>query len=77
MTATLFLEAPMDGEGAIECDRVKIFGNCVSASARDGDREFVVPLSNVTGMSGVQIERDIEEIEFSGGRATDVVTTLS
>ncbi|MFP4627079.1 MAG: hypothetical protein ACLFNI_10875 [Natronomonas sp.] len=77
MTATMFLEAPMDGESAIECSHVKIFGNCVIASAGDGDREFVVPLSNVTGMSGVEIDRDIEEIEFSGGRATDVVTTLS
>lgn len=77
MTATLFLEVPMDGDSAIECDHGRTFGNCVSATTKDADRELVVPLSNVTGMSGIDIERDIEAIEFAGGRATDVVTKLS
>ncbi|MFB6103277.1 MAG: hypothetical protein ABEJ73_12035 [Haloplanus sp.] len=37
----------------------------------------VIPVSNVTGVTGDDVEQDIEEVEFPGGRVTELVTSLS
>lgn len=78
MSATLFLEEPVSGdEYEIDCDEVRILGEVVWATPADGSRETVVPISNITGVTGEVVEQEIEEIESLGGRFTELVTTLS
>jgi hypothetical protein len=75
MSATLFLETPLDGKAEIECERVEFAGEVVRATPVDG-KVYVVPLSNVTGVTGDEVDQEIAEIEFPGGRATELVTDV-
>lgn len=77
MSVTVFLETPLDDERKIDCAEAKIVGDVVWATPADGGRERVIPVSNVTGVTGDQVEQDIEEVEFPGGRVTELITSLS
>lgn len=77
MSPTVFLDTPMDDEQQLECETVQLMGDVVWASP-DGDRqERVIPLANVTGVTGDEVTQEIEEVEFPGGRVTELVTRLS
>lgn len=76
MSATLCLDTPIDGEHEIECEKIKVMGDLVWATPKDDDRERVVPLSNVTGVSGETVEQEIEVIEAPGGQFTELVTEI-
>lgn len=77
MGATVFLSDPMGDAAEIECESVKLMGNVVWAVS-DGERpERVVPVSNVTGIAGDVVEQEVEEVEYPGGRVTELVTHLS
>lgn len=78
MSATLYLEEPVSGdEYEIECEEVQILGEVVWATPMDGSQETVVPIDNVTGVTGDSVEQEIEEIESLGGRFTELITKLS
>lgn len=78
MSATVFVDDPIGGsESRIECTEVRIIGDLVWAIPIEGKRETIVPLSNVVGVEGDQIEQQIETIESPGGQFTELVTDLS
>ena len=77
MSVTVYLDAAVDGDHEIECTAATIVRDVVRLTPRDADRERVVPLDNVTGIAGDEVDHEIEEIEFPGGRATELVTRLS
>jgi hypothetical protein len=77
MGATVHLDKPIDGAQRIDCEEVKMMGEIVWATPADDAGERVIPISNVTGVDGDQVEQDIEEIEYQGGRMTKLVTRLS
>ncbi|MFB6142182.1 MAG: hypothetical protein ABEJ30_02435 [Halorientalis sp.] len=76
MSATVFLETPLDDQGEVECTQAKIVEDVVWATPEDG-RQRVIPTANVTGVTGDEVEQDVEEIEYPGGRVTELVTVLS
>lgn len=76
MGATVFLETAMGDEQMIECEEVKIMGNIVWATPEDDGQERVVPLSNVTGVSGDTVEQEIETLEAPGGQFTELITDV-
>ncbi|WP_306059308.1 hypothetical protein [Natronococcus wangiae] len=77
MSTTVFLDTPMDDERSIECEEIKVIGNIVWARPDGDGQEIVIPLSNVTGVTGDAVEQEIEEVEYPGGRVTELVTRLS
>lgn len=77
MTATVFLEDPIDGgEYKIDCEVARVIGNVVWAVPEGEDRDTVVPMENVSAMKGDVVEQQVEEIESPGGRFTELVTEL-
>jgi hypothetical protein len=76
MGATVYLENPMGDEGRIECEEAKIIGDIVWASSEDGGQQRIVPLSNVTGVSGDTVEQEIEALEAPGGQFTELITDI-
>lgn len=78
MSATVFLEEPLDEhEHRIECEEVKIIGDIAWASTENESQEIVLPLSNVSGVTGDSVEQEIEAIEAPGGRFTELITDIS
>ncbi|QIO24165.1 hypothetical protein [Haloarcula sp. JP-L23] len=76
MGATVFLETPMDDEESFECEEAKIIGDIVWATPADDGQERVIPLSNITGVTGDVVEQEIESLEAPGGRFTELVTDI-
>lgn len=76
MGATVFLENPMGDEQIIECEEAKIMGNVVWASPVGIGRERVIPLTNVTGVSGDSVEQEIEALDAPGGQFTELITDV-
>ncbi|WP_340101443.1 hypothetical protein [Salinibaculum salinum] len=78
MSATVFLEEPLgEHEQRIDCEEVKIIGDLAWASSEDQSQEIVLPLSNVSGVTGGSVKQEIEAIEAPGGRFTELVTDIS
>jgi hypothetical protein len=78
MSATVFLEEPLgEHEHRIDCEEVKIIGDLAWASPADQSQEIVLPLSNVSGVTGDSVEQEIEAIEAPGGRFTELITDIS
>jgi len=78
MTATVFLDEPIaDDEHRLDCEDVRVIGNILWATPEGDGRETVVPLENVTGVKGDVVEQQVEEIETTGGRFTELVTDIS
>lgn len=78
MTATLYLDEPLgEDDTEIDCKEARIRGDVVWLTPTDGSRETVVPLANVTGLRGDDVDQEIDEIESPGGRFTELVTSLS
>ncbi|MFB6196501.1 MAG: hypothetical protein ABEI80_10045 [Haloplanus sp.] len=61
----------------IDCAEAKIVGDVVWATPNGDEKERVIPVPNVTGATGDDVEQDIEEVEFPGGRVTEHITYLS
>ena len=78
MSATLFLEEPIrETTNEIDCEDVRVLGNVIWAIPADSDREYVVPLSNVVGIEGAEVEQHVEDIPSPGGQFTELVTDVS
>lgn len=76
MSATVFLDEPIDGNERIDCEEAQILGGLVRVIPETGE-ETVVPLSNVTGIEGETVTQEVEAIESPGGRFTELVTGIS
>lgn len=76
MSATVYLENPMGNEQLIECEEAKLMGSVVWATPEDGGQERVVPLSNVTGVSGDSVKQEIETLDAPGGQFTELITDV-
>lgn len=76
MSATVFLDTPIDGTETLECDAVKLIGDVLVAQPAGSDRRTVVPMRNVAGVEGDDIEKTIEAVEYEGGRVTELVTRI-
>lgn len=77
MGTTVFLDTPMNDETEIDCESAKLMGNIVWAISDGNGPERVIPVSNVTGIEGDVVEQEVEEVEYPGGRVTELVTRLS
>lgn len=76
MSPTIHLESPIDGHESLECNELQLVRDLAIAHGSElGDR-LVVPLGNVTGIASEAVAHEVDEIEFSGGRMTEVVTTI-
>lgn len=76
MGATVFLDTPIAGAQTVECETAKLVGEVVLAEPVDSDRTQVIPISNVAGVEGDAVEKEIEAIEYEGGRITELVTVV-
>lgn len=76
MAATVFLDTPLDGEQTINCETAKLVGDVLLAETSE-DRTRVVPMSNVAGVDGTEVEKTIEAVEYEGGRVTELVTRIA
>jgi len=77
MAATVYLQEPLgDGEHRIECEDVKVIGEIVWATPDGDGQETVIPLSNVSGISGDNVTQEVEALEAPGGRFTELVTDI-
>lgn len=76
MTATVFLDTPIDDERTVECEMVKLVGEVVLAEPADSNRTKVIPMANVAAVEGDEVEKTIEAVEYEGGRMTELVTTV-
>ncbi|MFC7167105.1 hypothetical protein [Halospeciosus flavus] len=65
MSATLFLDEPLDDRQRIDCEEVRILGNVAWATV--SDEEVVVPLSNVAGIEGETVDQRVDELDSPGG----------
>jgi hypothetical protein len=76
MSATVFLDTPLDGDKTLDCETAKLVGDVVLAEPTDGDRTRVIPMGNVAGVDGETVEKTIEAVEYEGGRVTELVTRI-
>jgi len=77
MGATVFLkESVGEATDEIECEDVKIIGEIVWVTPKGDMQETVIPIANVTGVSGDSVEQEIEAIEAPGGQFTELVTDI-
>jgi hypothetical protein len=76
MSVTVFLDSPMDGTETVECEEAKLVGEVLLTEPTDSDRTQVIPMRNVAGVEGDDIEKTIEAVEYEGGRMTELVTRV-
>lgn len=75
---TAFLSEPLaDGRKAIQCDSVTLKGSTAWLVQRDSDRTLVVPVENLAGVEGADVEQQVEQIPTQGGQVTEVITRVS
>ena len=78
MSATVSLtEALADGRAAVECSAVELKGSTAWLHPADSDRTLVVPMDNIAGVEGGEVDRAVEQIPTQGGQVTEVVTEVS
>lgn len=78
MSATLFLQEPLlDGSQEFECDEVRLLGSVIWAKPAGSARQYVVPLENVLGIEGDEVEQRVEELPSRGGQFTELITEVS
>ncbi|SDJ55918.1 hypothetical protein SAMN05216226_10553 [Halovenus aranensis] len=75
MSVTVHLDTPLDGSETLDCESVKLVGDVLLAESAD-DRTRVVPMGNVAGVEGDEVEKAIEAVEYEGGRVTELVTRV-
>lgn len=76
MSVTVFLDTAIDGEQTLECDEARLVGEVVLTEPVDSDRTQVIPIGNVAGVEGDEIEKTIDAVEYEGGRMTELVTRI-
>ncbi len=76
MGATVYLDEPVDGRGQIECKEVCLRGSVAWLTPNGDGRQYVVPVENVNGMAGDDVEEEVDYLPAQGGQYTEVVTWI-
>ncbi|MFC7059150.1 hypothetical protein [Halovenus salina] len=74
MSVSVHLDTAIDGNETLDCETAKLVGDVVLAES--DDRTRVVPMGNVAGVDGDEVEKTIEAVEYEGGRVTELVTQV-
>lgn len=76
MSPEVHLDRSIEGRETIACDEARVAGETLLASFEEDEKTWLIPLSNVVGVVGEAVEHEIDEVEYPGGRITDLVTCL-
>lgn len=76
MVATVYLDEPLDDRTQLECETATVSEGLLKAELTGADRRVVVPLSNVAGIEGTEVETDIETYPMQGGQYTEFVSRI-
>jgi len=76
MTVTVYLAESIDGRDELECETVTVSEGLLQAQLAASDRVVVVPLSNVTGIEGRDVETEIDTYPMQGGQYSEFVSRI-
>ena len=76
MAATVYLDEPIDDREDLDCEDVTVSEGLLYANLAGSDRVIVVPLRNVTGIEGRDVETEIETYPMQGGQYTEFVSRI-
>lgn len=76
MAATVYLDEPIDDREDLDCEDVTVSEGLLYANLADSDRIIVVPLRNVAGIEGRDVETEIETYPMQGGQYTEFVSRI-
>ena len=76
MQPTVHLTEPIGDRTELECESVTISEGLLHADLTDGDRVVVVPLGNVAGIEGADVETEINTYPMQGGQYTEFVSRV-
>lgn len=76
MAPTVHLTEPLADRSALGCEAVAVSEGLLQADLADEDRVVVVPLSNVAGIEGADVETEIETYPMQGGQYTEFVSRI-
>ncbi len=77
MAPTLHLKQPLsDEQAAVDCDAVAVKGSCAHVDRGVADDQLVVPMDNVAGIEGAEVDQAVEQLPTQGGQYTEVVTRI-
>lgn len=76
MSVTVYLDTTLDGTETLDCAEAKLVGELLLAEPADSDRTQVIPLRNVAGVEGDGVEKQIDAVEYEGGRMNELVVRV-
>lgn len=76
MGPTVHLTEPLADRQTLDCEAVAVSEGLLQADLADEDRVVVVPLSNVAGIEGTDVETEIETYPMQGGQYTEFVSRI-
>jgi hypothetical protein len=76
MPTTVHLSTPIDGAQRLECESATVSEGLLTADLADSDRVVVVPLSNVAGVEGADVDQEINTYPMQGGQYTEFVSRI-
>lgn len=76
MTTTVHLQEPLDDRRTLECEEVTVSEGLLQAELADADRVVVVPLANVAGVEGDEVDSEINTYPMQGGQYTEFVSRI-
>lgn len=77
MPTTVHLTEPLEDRTSLDCEEVTVSEGLLQADLVDTDRVVLVPLSNVAGVEGRDIETEINTYPMQGGQYTEFVSRIS
>ena len=77
MQPTVHLTEPLADKTTLECESVSISEGLLQADLADEDGIVVIPLSNVAGIEGAEVETEIDTYPMQGGQYTEFVSRIS
>ncbi len=76
MQPTVHLTEPIADQTTLTCADVTVSEGLLQASLAEEDRVVVVPLSNVAGVQGADVETEINTYPMQGGQYTEFISRI-
>ncbi len=76
MPTIVHLQEPLEDRSALECEEVTVSEGLLQAHLTETDRLVVVPLGNVAGVEGYDVESEINTYPMQGGQYTEFVSRI-
>jgi hypothetical protein len=77
MSLTIHLKQPLaDEQTAVDCESVALKGSCAHVDRGVAEDALVVPMDNVAGIEGGEVDQAVEQLPTQGGQYTEVVTRI-